>query len=311
MARNRLRAYLLIALASVVWWLLLHQRHETPAAEGVLVFAVGTRLPEEAFAGIWRGVQIGTGKGIWSYSLEGPSQQAEQLEACFQQPWCANTDVSTYVVFGCSQFGYLYDTRRKQRFRLQISDREKLVALSIKGRFAIFAAEGKALVRKYQIIKNEVRWREKQFMPDTPSPDAVYFSPKGNAILMESGGWTYLLPALGQGAVKVLHVRAIGWMPDGVSCVFYNHVKRTLLLYDMLRDRLTILDVSRYLVSHEIPIGLSPTGRYILTIRTRFDYRRSLPEVKTLCVRSIADPHQEHCIDAGWTLNGTCWLSSK
>ncbi|GIV11518.1 MAG: hypothetical protein KatS3mg020_1009 [Fimbriimonadales bacterium] len=311
MVRNRLKAYLLVATAIVVGWLLLYRRNETPAAEGMLVFAVGTRLPEGTFAGIRHRVQIGTGKGIWSHPLGNPLQRAEQLEACSQQPWCANTDIPNYVVFGCGQSGYLYDARRKQRFQLQIPDKEKLIALSTKESFAIFAAEGKMLVRKYQITKNNLHWLDKRFIPDTPSPDAIYFCPNGNAILVESGGWTYLLPALGQGAVKVFQARAIGWMPDGVRCVIYNRTQHTLLLYDMWRDRISVLNVSRSLGSHETPIALSPTGRFILTIRTRFDYRRLLPEVKSLCVRGIADPQQEHCIDAGWTLNGVCWLSSE
>lgn len=311
MVRNRLKVYLLVAAAIVVGWLLLYRWNEMPAAEGMLVFAVGTRLPEGTFAGIRHRVRIGTGKGIWSHSLENPSQRAKQLEACSQQPWCANTDIPNCVVFGCGQSGYLYDARRNQRFHLQRPGKEKLIALSTKGSFAIFAAEGKVLVRKYQIIANKVHWLDKRFIPNTPSPDAVYFSPKGNAILMESGGWTYLLPALGQRAVKVFQARAIGWMPDGVSCVIYNHTQRTLLLYNTSRDHISVLDVSRSLVSHEVPIALSPSGRFILTIRTQFDYRRFLPEVTTLCVRSIANPQQEHCIDAGWTLHGVCWLSAE
>ncbi len=311
MAHNRLKAYLLVAAAIVVGWLLLYRRNEAPVTEGVLVFAVGTRLPEGTFAGIRHRVQMGTGKGIWSHSLENPSQRAKQLEACSHQPWCANTDIPNYVVFGCGQSGYLYDVRRNQRFHLQTSDKEKLIALSTRGSFAIFASEGKMLVRKYQITASRIHWLEKRFIPNTPSPDTVHFSPNGNAILMESGGWTYLLPALGQRAVKVFQGRAIGWMPDGGSCVVYNHTQRTLLLYDISRDRISVLDVSRSLGSHETPIALSPTGRFILTIRTQFDYRRFLPEVTTLCARSIADPQQEHCIDAGWTLNGVCWLSSE
>lgn len=312
MARNRIWVGLFIAAIVVIGGLILIPRwNEMPSAEGVLVFAVGTRLPEGMFVGMRRGVRIGSGRGIWKQSLENPSQQAEQMEACSQRPWIANTDTSNHVVLGCGQLGYLYDARQKRRFRLQISEGEQLIALSTRGGLAIFASEGKMLVRQYRLTKNAVHWVEKRCVPNTPSPDKIHFSPKGSAILMESGGWTYFLPAMGEGAVKVFQAHAIGWMPDGVRCVVYDRARHALLLYDTHTNRVSVLDVSRYLASGEIPVALSPTGQFILTMRTRFDYGRLLPEVRALCVKSVADPQRERCIDIGWELIGVCWLSSN
>lgn len=312
MARNRLKVCMLISVAVVLGvFVIIYREGETPSAEGTLVFTVGTRLPEGALAGLRGGVQVGSGRGIWKQSLENPSQQAEQIETCVQRPWIANTDVSNHFVFGCGRLGYLYDAHQKRRFRLQISDGEVLIALSTRGSFAVFASQGKMLVKKYKIVNSAVFWLEKYFVPNTPSPDTIHFSPKGNTILIESGGWTYLLPALGEGAVKVFQAHAIGWMPDGVCCVVYDRARHTLLLYDMRSDRIAALSMSQYLTPQEVPVAVSPTGQFIATVRTRFDYRRLLPEVRTLCVRSVANPQQEHCIDIGWDFIGVCWLSSN
>lgn len=285
-------------------------RHGNLSSEGILVFAVETRPLDRPLAGI-HGVRMGTGRGIWKQSLELPSQQARLIQACSQEPWCTNTDSRTTVVFGCRGAGILYDVQRGRMWRLELPLGKRLITLSLRGKFALLISGDKLLVMKYKIVKDRIIWTEKKVLPNMPLPQSVHFSPKGPEVLMESGGWTYVIPTLGQRARKVFQARAVGWMPDGRSVIIYDDIKREILLYDLHRDRTTVMAVSQQLLTGEIPVAVSPSGHDILTIRPRSDAVRLLPDVKTFCVRDIRQGQEKVSVSAGWRVRGSCWLSPR
>jgi len=298
---------LIIALV-ILLVLAVRSGREGSTAEGLLIFALDTRLPDHTFAGIRDGVRIGTGRGIWGQSLEATSKQAELFQPCRQKPWCASTDSTTHIVFGCGTEGTLYEIRTARRLRLKIPTGEQLIALSLRGNYALLVSEKTALLRNYKIAGGHIFWTSRQILPDVPPPQSIFFAPTGTAILMESGGWTYLLPALGQKARKVIKGCAIGWMPDGQHFLVYDERAGELVRHTVEIGKSDVMRISKYFEESESPVAVSPSGEYILSLVTRFDWKRFLPEVKVFRIRKIEEPWRLLDVDAGWGVGKVYWL---
>lgn len=283
-----------------------YREQEAFPSEGVIVYALDTRLPDRVFIGIKDGVRIGTGRGIWKQPLEKPFQQAHLLQPCSQKPWCVYTDSPTHVVIGCGQSGTLYDIRGGQRIPLTVPAGTQLIALSLRKSFAVLTSGKNVLQISYKIAGGQIVWTSRRILQDIPSPQSIYFAPTGTAVLMESGGWTYLLPALGQKAEKVIKGNAIGWIPNSEYFLIYEYDTNKLVKYSINNGKIDI--IPKYYDNNEKPVAISPDGKYIVSLITRFDMRRVLPEVKAFRIRKVNEPGHIIDIEAGWGVGKVCWL---
>ncbi|GBC93033.1 hypothetical protein HRbin15_01518 [bacterium HR15] len=282
---------------------------ENQPPEGVFIFAVETRPPDQPLAGIRSSIRKSTGRGLWKVSFKRSSQQTKLIQPCTQEPWCANTDSKTHIVLGCGKSGRLYDIQHARSWRMEIPLGKRLIALSLREKFAIWCTKDKVFVASYRITNNSIVWTQERVLPNMPIPQVIHFSPTGRALLMESGGWTYLLPAIGQEARKVFQARALGWTPSGASVFVYDKAQHEILRYDLRHDRISVINLSGWLPKDETPVIVSPCGDYILTEYVSFDFRRFLPEIKTFRIRSMVRQGVVVAeFDTGWGVKGICWL---
>jgi len=279
---------------------------EKPIAEGMLFFTLETRLPDHAFAGIRDRIRMGTGRGIWRLSLGSPPQQAELMQPCRSEPWVTSTDSSTHIAFGCGTDGILYESPTAQRLRLKIPSGERLIALSLSGNYAIFVADKVVLLRNYKIAGGQIFWTSREVLSSVPPVQSILFAPHGTAILMESSGWVYLLPAVGQEARKVIKGRAVGWMQDSQHFLVYDERRNELVKYAVGSEP-DALETTR-LEAGERPVAISPSGEYVLLIGVRPDLKRFLFEVQVFRIRKMDEWQHVRDVDAGWGVGMVHWL---
>ncbi len=302
--RKRLTIFTLFLVLVVISMFLYQYKGSSRPLKGALIFVVDTRLPNHALAGIRDGVKIGTGRGIWIQPLEGTSSKAKLLQPCSKNAWCINTDSQNYVVYGCGESGVLYNVRNAQIVHIRVPAREQIRAFSLRENYAVTVSKEKVHIRLYKIVGNRVVWLQKHFLENIPNPETIQFSPKGSMILMESGGWVYVLPAIGQKAKQAYKGRALGWSPDGAALVYISTTRRVMKYHPQHGSSFPIISIPE----GETPVAISPDGLFILTKTTYLDIKRLLPEVQAFRIRALKTGKIQSTIDAGWGVSKVYWV---
>ncbi len=303
--RKRLIIFSLFLISFILVAVLYQNKGDTRSLRGSLIFAVDTRLPNQTLAGIRSGVKVGTGKGVWIQPLEGTSPKAKVLQPCSENAWCVNTDSPNYVVFGCGDSGVLYNVRDTQTVHIGVPAGERIVAFSLRENYAFTILEERVYIRFYKIVDNRIVWSQIHPLENIPKPKTIHFAPKGSMILMESGGWVYVLPAIRQKAKQTYQGRALGWSPDGTALVYIPSERLIIKYYPQHGSSFSVISIPK----GETPVAISPDGLFVLTKTTYLDVRRLLPEVQAFRIRSLKTGKVQSTIDAGWGVGNAYWVN--